>query len=139
MSKEEIIDKIDTLRRWKSQGIIKVTLAFRDDDVDTLLNQIELFINPKSITMPETTNKTAMNLLRDMIDAKIKDLISIAETDLECGRINGLSEVRDTIDAKMLEMEKQKMEYMYEEGERNQANNNYVSAEEFFNQTFNPK
>ena len=40
----ELIEKIDALRRWKRQGIIKVTLAFRDDDFDTILNQIEIAV-----------------------------------------------------------------------------------------------
>lgn len=31
MSKETIIEKIETLRKWRRQGIIKIPTAFRSD------------------------------------------------------------------------------------------------------------
>jgi hypothetical protein len=39
---EQILNKIETLRSWRRDGTIKITKEFREDDFETLLNQIEI-------------------------------------------------------------------------------------------------
>jgi hypothetical protein len=81
--------------------------------------------------------------LRDKLDARINQLVRIAESDLECGRINGLSDALYEIDTELLEIEEQQhldtgtnCIEKYIKGDLILGEN---IAKQYFNQTFKTK